>query len=1124
VSQFAFLEAEFADLHTSATRAEAYALDDPVSCMLNARIGLEGAVKWAFRHDANLVQPYEPKLNAFLNEPSFKALADGRVHPLAKKIQRAGNKAAHESKQPTKVEAVEVVSALWQFCLWFAHTYARGTKPDVTARFNPHGLLAKKDSTATTLKERKELEAQLVEERELVEATRTRLEQETRSKEQLEAELAAARAEVAEAKKTAAATPIPEGTWSEAETRKWKIDALLAEAGWMLTNKQDREYQVTGMPSESGIGYVDYVLWGDDGKPLAVVEAKRAMASIAAGTQQARLYADCLEAQFGQRPVMYLSSGYDHRVWDDQTGPHRSVQGFHSKEELALMVRRRTIARPLSSLDINADIAGRYYQERAIRSIAESFETNGKRKALVVMATGAGKTRTVIALVDLLMRANLVKRVLFLADRTALVNQAVNAFKEHLPDSSPVNLVTEKNELGRVYASTYQTMVGLLAPKGDAPPTFGIGHFDLVVIDEAHRSVYKKYRSIFEYFDSLLVGLTATPKDEVSHNTYELFDEETGVPTDAYSLEEAIADKWLVPPEALSVPLKFQREGIRYNDLSEEERENWDELDWDDDDLDPPTDVGATDVNKWLFNTDTVDKVLAKLMTDGIHVAGGDRLGKTMIFAKNQKHAEFIHERFITHYPKLDNGNFARIITNQTKYAQSVIDDFSQKDKAPHIAISVDMLDTGIDVPECVNLVFFKLVRSKTKFWQMLGRGTRLCPDLFGPDDDKTHFLVHDYCQNLEYFSQQMAGAPGVDTPSLSERLFLRRVEVLGALDHSGHHAPERSELAELLRDEVASMNPNNFIVRPHLQAVERFAEPAGWTADSLGDPRGLLNIAGLPREGAEDKEQSKRFDLIMLRAELSVLASEPFVDVQERIIKIAALLESIGTGVPAVAAEMELILAVQTEDWWTDVTYPMLESTRKRLRTLVPLIEKSEQKVVYTTFEDEMGESAEVDIIPGADGFEQFRKKAAFFLQQNLGEEVVARVRSGEQLSSADIDELQRLLVAADIGDDATFEAAAERAGSFGLFIRSIVGLDRAAAKGAFNAFLDDKRYTAQQIQFVNMIIDELTERGAVDAARLYESPFVGVAPTGPSALFTDDEVTELIASINGLTETAGS
>ena len=508
------------------------------------------------------------------------------------------------------------------------------------------------------------------------------------------------------------------------------------------------------------------------------------------------------------------------------------MQGFYKKAELELLVQRRKTRKALAEAKINEAIVERYYQTRAIRRIGEALEKDHDRKALVVMATGAGKTRTVIALCDLLMRCNWAKRVLFLADRVALVNQAVNAFKKHLPDSSPVNLVTEKDTEGRVFVSTYPTMMGLIDETKSGQRRFGAGHFDLVIIDEAHRSVYQKYKAIFDYFDSLLVGLTATPRAEIDRDTYGLFDLERGVPTDAYDLNDAVADKFLVPPKSVSVPLKFQREGIKYDDLSDEDKERWDAVEWSDDGT-APQQVEAEAVNKWLFNKDTVDKALEYLMTRGQKVAGGDRLGKTIIFAKNTDHAEFIAERFNDNYPHY-KGTFARVITFETKYAQSLIDDFSQKNKAPHIAISVDMLDTGIDIPEVVNLVFFKLVRSKTKFWQMLGRGTRLCPDLFGPGMHKEFFYIFDYCQNLEFFSQNPETTEGALGESLGKRLFKTRLELISELDRklSGmmeegpdKEAELRRELATLLQGEVAAMNVENFVVRAKRRLVEKLRQ-----------------------------------------------------------------------------------------------------------------------------------------------------------------------------------------------------------------------------------------------------------------------------------------------------------
>ncbi|WP_419923710.1 DEAD/DEAH box helicase family protein [Candidatus Poriferisocius sp.] len=1135
-SQFSFLEAEFLDEFEMAAWAEGHALSDPGPAVIYARKCLESGVRWVFRHDGSLPQPYEEKLNAYLNEPGFKALADGRVFDVARKIQRAGNRAVHESKAPSKLEAVEIVSALFQFCFWLAFAYGRSSKPDASLRFDPHRLVDAGRVERASLRERRELEDRLDREAADLEQARQRLAEASRTAEELEDELAELRRQVAVAKKAAESIPAEAHDWSEADTRRFKIDALLAEAGWSgFVEGRDVEYEVQGMPSGSGVGYVDYVLWGADGLPLAVVEAKRALVDPKVGQQQARLYADCLEAEFGRRPAVFCSNGYEHWLWDDTQYPPRRVQGFYTSDELDLLIQRRESRYELSSLDAGEGIVDRHYQQRAIRSISEHFDRDKQRKALLVMATGAGKTRTVIALVDLLMRAGWVKRVLFLADRTALVNQAVNAFKAHLPDSAPVNLVTEGTEDGRVCVSTYQTMVNKIDEyRADGTRRFGVGHFDLVVIDEAHRSVYRKYRGIFDYFDSLLVGLTATPKDEVDKNTYDLFDLETGVPTDAYSLDDAIKDGFLVPPRGVSVPLRFVREGIRYDELSEDEKDEWDELDWGEDDdgqpLDPPDEVDAAKLNKWLFNKDTVDRVLEHLMAEGIKVAGGDRLGKTIIFAKNQLHADFIKERFDANYPALDAGNFARVITHQVNYAQSLIDDFSNKHKAPHIAISVDMLDTGIDVPEVVNLVYFKLVRSKTKFWQMLGRGTRLCENLFGPDDHKTCFKVFDFCQNLEYFSQELDSAEPSGTRPLSEVLFTARLELLEALDGIEALSGERADVAAVLQETVASMNENNFLVRPHLELVERFRTPDAWEKVTLADLAALRErVAKLPDQLEPEHEEAKRFDVVMLNAELGLLRHEPFERQRNRIINIASALEDLGTAIPAVAEQQELIAGIQTDEWWADVSYPMLEDARKRLRNLVPLIERTRKNVLYSDFTDELEESTEVDL-PGTGGsvvgneFEQFHKKARRFLNEHLADNIVAKVRSGEPITAADMDELQRVLVAAGIGDTDTFAQASQRAGSFGLFIRSIVGLDRAAAKQAFANFLDDKRHTRNQIEFVNLVIDYLTQHGAIDPGRIYQSPFTAVAPQGPEAIFPAPDLDEFFNIVQHLHDTAAA
>jgi len=1136
MSNFAFLAEEFPDIHASAMRAETLALGDPRASAFYARLTLEALVKWAYRHDASLRFPYQDNLAALVHEPSFKAALGPAVFAKARLIVTIGNRAVHEPRETPQHDAVQAVTDLFHVCFWLARTYGRMARPADGLTFDKAQLSRKDDIVKRAFTQLQQMAADIA-------AKEENLAELLRDRARLDDELKALRAEVGAAK-TLNALVADQHDYAEAQTRDAYIDVLLREAGWPLANVEDREYEIAGMPNTQGVGYADYVLWGDNGKPLAVIEAKRTKRSPREGQQQAKLYADGLEARFGQRPVIFYTNGYEHWIWDDAAYPPRPVQGFLKKDELALLIERRQSRRPLVETDISKTIVERYYQRRAITKVAQSFEADKQRKALLVMATGSGKTRTVIALVELLMKANWAKRVLFLADRVALVNQAATAFKTHLPDAATVNLVTDKTAQGRVYVSTYPTMMGLIDQKRDEGVVFGVGHFDLVIIDEAHRSVYQRYGAIFDYFDSLLVGLTATPRDEIDRNTYGLFELEDGVPTDYYSLEQAVADEYLVPPEAVSVPLKFQREGIRYDQLSAEEKDQWDMLEWDEDG--PPESVDPQAVNKWLFNVDTVDKVLAHVMTHGLKVEGGDRLGKTIIFAKNQAHAEFIEERFNVNYPTLA-GHFARVITFKTEYAQSLIDDFSTKDKTPHIAISVDMLDTGIDVPEVVNLVLFKLIRSKTKFWQILGRGTRLCDDLFGPGLDKECFYVFDFCQNLEFFSQNPKPTEGATGKGLSERLFEARLDLVLALDEKakvdqlaevaedgvpfvGQHGEPAEPAGEdgvrvatldALRDYVAGMNLDNFIVRPHRRAVEKFQEPESWLAiDATVRGELVEEIAALPTERQLGNEAAKRFDLLMLNLQLTLLrASKSFDRYRKQLLEIAAALEE-QFAIPLIAAQQELILEIQADPWWVDVTVPLLELVRLRLRNLVQHIDKSKRPLVYSNFEDELGAGTGVNLPQiGSVDFTRFKRKARHFLLEHQGNLTLQKLRRGLQLTATDITQLEAMLVSAGVGNQEDIEKAAELSNGFGRFIRSLVGLERAAVAEAFSTFVTRTSASADQIEFVDLVIEHLTEKGVMDPKALYESPFTDVAPTGPEQVFSlkqTDELFDVIDRIN--------
>ena len=1098
-ANFAFLKQEFPHAAESASYAERHVYGDPRASCFHARHALERLVKRVYKVEKALSPPKVTNLDAYLSEPAFRAIVPDVVWQKAEYIRQAGNVAVHSNKTPAPEQALNVVRELAHVLYWAGRTYLRKGAESLHGKTfdESHVPTLEPGATPASIEELDTLKSQL--------------DAADDARNEIEGELEALRERLATIK--AENETVPETRdWNESTTRRLIIDLALQRAGWPLDQEHDREYEVTGMPNASGVGYADYVLWGDDGKPLAVVEAKKTTVDPAVGRQQAKLYADCLEAMHGQRPVIFYTNGYETYLWDDLAYAPRRVAGFHKEDELASLLHRRANREPLDASRVKNAIVDRYYQKRAIGSIGEQFG-QARRKALLVMATGSGKTRVAIALVDLLQRAGWLKRALFLADRISLVNQAVGAFKAHLPESSPVNLVTEKDKAGRVYVCTYPTMMGLINETSGTEARFGVGHFDLVIIDEAHRSVYQKYGAIFRYLDSLLVGLTATPRDQVDRNTYELFDLEPGVPTDAYELATAVADGYLVPLKVQQVDLRFPREGIDYDSLSEEEQEQWESLDWgdDQDDAGLPERVNASAINSWLFNSDTVDKVLQHLMEHGHTVDGGDRLAKTIIFARNHEHAKFIEERFNHHYPQYA-GHFARVIDHYATYPQSLIDDFSQKDKAPHIAISVDMLDTGIDVHEVANLVFFKPVYSRIKFWQMIGRGTRLCPDLFGPGEDKHDFRVFDFCFNFDFFREHPEGIEAGGAVPLRARLFRSRVQLLTIVHATPDLDPEAAlarALTTKLHGEVAAMNRENFIVRMHLEAVERFQQRASWEQLTQSDVDVLQSeVAELPSEIDTDDIESRLFDLTALKMQLTLAEGDTstFEQHRRRVAEIAMLLEEKST-IPAVAAQLAYLTSVQESAFWEGIALNDLEKLRLRLRGLVQFLDKKTRTVVYTDFQDEITgvrEDAAV-YLPKMTGV-QYQKKVQEYLKNHLDHIVIHRLRTNQPLTATDLRGLEQTLVEIGEDDGQTLLMgllARNDAPSLVHFVRSMVGMDRAAAQEAFSEFLSNRSLTTPQVRFIEMVIDQLTARGVMHPSALYEAPFSSVHAGGPEALF---------------------
>ena len=1127
-SNFDFLKTAFPKLYGHALEAERLANASPRACCFYTRFALEQAVLWLYENDPYLRFPYDNKLSTLIHEQTFKDNLKPGLFPKFRTIQKVGNLAVHDSSAVSKKDAQRIIEELFHILYWLCRAYGPNGKALAPLTFNP-GLIPQPDNAAADLSNQQlqQLERQLSQAKRMqqIEADR---------RQKTEAELEATKAEITALKQQNAAAPDTHD-YNEADTRRYLIDILLKEAGWDITAPDFTEYAVTGMPivksTDTGNGRVDYVLWGDNGKPLALIEAKRTSHDATQGKHQAKLYADCLEVQFEQRPVIFYTNGYHTWLWDDDQYPPREIQGFLKKEELERLIFRRQNRLPLAQVSVKTEIVNRSYQQEAIRQVTEHFEQHKARKALLVMATGTGKTRTAIALIDVLKTANWAKRILFLADRTALLTQAYRVFKTHLPTVTPINLTENKNsqqvESANVVLSTYGTMLNAINRTGSEQRFFGPGYFDLIVVDEAHRSIYNKYGAVFEYFDGLLVGLTATPRAELDRDTYQIFELQQGVPTFAYELDNAVEDGYLVPPVGVNVPFRFLRSGVKYQDLSPEEKLEYEEKFRDEETGQVPDQVNAAAINKWLFNADTVDQALQLLMERGLKVEGGDQLGKTIVFARSHEHAEFVVSRFDLNYPHL-KGQFAQVIDSHNSHAQSLLDDFSEVEKAPTIAVSVDMLDTGVDVPEVVNLVFFKPVYSRVKFNQMIGRGTRLCEDIFGPDRDKECFLVFDLCSNFDYFSQEIEEKSQPLPESLTSRLIRHRLTLSELLkqQEGEQAAPElRTSLLDSLHQHVATMAPENVLVRRHLQQVETFAKRDRWDTLSAEDLETVAeNLANLPNGNPRENRLAKEFDLLCLKLQLAILARQnTFERLRDQVRDTLAALEQ-KRDIPMVKTQLPLITEAQAETWWEAVTPRMVETLRLNLRELIQFIDRQAQQTVYTDFADQMGDVTLVDVPTYQTGFSpyQYRKKVESYIRANEDHIAIAKLKRNLPLTETDLEALETMLFdAEEIESRERFEQVYGKDRSLKLFIRQLVGLDRNAAKDAFSQYLVGSTFTAGQIRFVETIIDYLTQNGIMNPGLLYEPPFTDIHSGGLDGVFADTEADAIVAIVRSFNET---
>lgn len=1072
---------DYKDFAEACVDAERSLIISTVNAASATRRALELAVKWVYKIDTDLRLPYRDNLSSLTKHEDFLDIIDPGLSDLIHYIIKLGNLAVHTNKKIDKAKAVASLRNLFAFVDWIDYCYGANY---VERKFD-ESLLPSLEAARERIKKSeteelvREIENQndkpLIEQRQ---ETPDDLQEKLSHNKNKNLENSFVNFEI---------DPV-----TEALTRKEFIDVDLKLAGWKLNKNVLFEVELEGMPNSSGTGFADYVLYGKDGLPLALVEAKKTSLDPKVGMHQALLYAECLEKKYGRRPFYFNTNGFKTWFTDDES--QRIVSGFYSQDDLQRLMDRRHLKRSLASYSIDERITNRYYQKDAVGATIDAFRNN-RRAALLVMATGTGKTRTAISIVDILTKANAVTNILFLADRTALVNQAMRNFNSLLPDLSIANLTEAKRnnddvKTSRMIFSTYQTMINsidkTLDDKGDR--LFTVGHFDLIIIDEAHRSIYQRYKDIFDYFDAKILGLTATPRDDIDKNTYEIFSLENNAPTYAFEYEDAVKDGFLVPYNAVEAKLKLPTLGIDYNSLSPEEKIRYNEIFGEDDNKD----IDGSAINSWIFNKDTIDIVLKHFMEKGIKDSSGNEIGKTIIFAKNQNHADLIKNRFDILFPE-KRPDYAQVITYSVNYSQDIIDRFSVKEKLPQVAISVNMLDTGIDVPEVVNLVFFKVLFSKIMFMQMIGRGTRLCKDLFGPGLDKKSFLIFDYGENFERFTNGTKFYEPTLVKSLTERLFAAKAQIVMELQdlryQEDNYKNIRQAFVKELLGKVKVLDMNSFRVRKNIDAVVKFKKEKAWEALNISDlaiiEEGLAPIIA----SSKDHELIQRFDVLLLNLELSILRGQSNTRIIKTIRETCKALSKLGS-IPAVAKNRVLINDASGEDYWKDTNFLKLEDMRLKLRDLMPLIEAGPRKNFYVDFEDQIISLKERGTEFFANDLSSYREKVENYIRLKIkDDEVLQKIYKNEKLSDKDIVSLEKILWK-DLGSKDDYE---KEFGDMKMLrlIRKINGLDESAVRKAFAEFHESKNLNHLQSRFLMTVMDYIAKNGYLDLHDFQEEPF---------------------------------
>lgn len=1113
---FEHIQSKWPELHQLAAFAEEYAISDPQSALVKLRCFAEKVVGYLYKE---LSLPVLPTSNIFdkLTADDFTSAVPRLITDKLHAIRKSGNQAAHEGKVDQQ-QAIWILKESYFVASYLFMAYANGTQQECPEFKAPEQTQPTNQSDAQFAKKNKQLTQQLAENQARLKHALDELEAAELAQKQAQQQAAKLKQTIDAEKLTQVKTRNEQivnssFNFNEHETRKRIIDLDLRNAGWNValgdesTEDVGKEVKVTDQPTTTGVGYVDYVLWDDDGKPLAVIEAKRTRENIEKGRQQATLYANALEKQYGQRPVIFYSNGWDIKILDDAQGYNsRGLYGYYSKDSLQYLIKQRTLKKDLNKTPIDTAVAGRLYQMETITRVCERF-SDKHRKALIVQATGTGKTRVSIALAKRLLDAGWAKRVLFLCDRKELRKQAGNAFSEHTKE--PVHIVgkSAKNTAAsaRVFIATYPGMLRIMN-------TYDVGHFDLIVADESHRSIYNIYGDIFKYFDALEVGLTATPVEMVSRSTCDLFGCDYKMPTANYPLEDAIEQGNLVPYKIVSYTTQFLREGIKKDNLTDEQIAQLEEQGIDPNELD----FDAKQIDEAIKNKDTNRLILRNLMEKGLRDKDGQLPGKTIIFARNIAHAELLAQLFSELYPQ-HGANFCRVIHSKYERAEELIDDFKSSDEnSMRIAVSVDMLDTGIDVPECVNLVFAKPIKSKVKFWQMIGRGTRLCENLYGPGKHKTHFLIFDHWANFEYFDENPEEEDVKQAKSLLQKLFEARVTLAQtALKKANMDVFDQT--IKLIHDDICLLPMESISVRDNWQVVEtykdlkRLNQFAPQTVSDL-----LEKVAPLMQwRNIMGQSEAYKFDSELTTIQTLLLTDASQIDLAKQ--SIMNKVESLQMHLNEVRSKAPAIADIQTEQYWQYLTHAALEQSRINLRSIIHLRNKSVKPptsdFVLDIKEDtnQIKEADRLTKIVSID-YQIYRQEVEKTLTPLFEtDSVLKKIRNGEPVTEADLAQLSSLVHTQNPSVDLNTlkEFFPESTASLDKILRTIVGMDKNAIEQSFTTFVQQihTHVNAKQQRFIGMLKNHLIRHGAIEIAQLYDAPFTQIHDMGLDGVFSQQQ-----------------